>query len=57
MLQHERIDVSEGIDLSKSDKSKECMICHKRYWLKVLVINMNHMFVMDVIIYQWWFMI
>ena len=23
-------DVSEGIDLNKSDKSKECMICH--YW-------------------------
>ena len=30
MLQHERIAVSEGIDLNKSDKSKECMICH--YW-------------------------
>ena len=30
MLQHERIDVSEGIDLNKSDKSKECIICH--YW-------------------------
>ena len=30
MLQYERIDVSEGIDLDKSDKSKECMICH--YW-------------------------
>ena len=30
MLQFERSDVSEGIDLNKSDKSKECMICH--YW-------------------------
>ena len=30
MLQYERIDVSEGIDLNKSDKSKECMICD--YW-------------------------
>ena len=30
MLQYERIDVSEVIDLSKSDKSKDCMICH--YW-------------------------
>ena len=30
MLQYERIDVSEGIDLNKSDKSKECIICH--YW-------------------------
>ena len=28
--QYERIDVSEGIHLNKSDKSKECMICH--YW-------------------------
>ena len=30
MLQYERIDVSEGIDLNKSDKLKECIICH--YW-------------------------
>ena len=30
MIQCERIDVSEGIDLCKSNKSKECMICH--YW-------------------------
>ena len=28
MLQHEKI--SEGIDFDKSDKSKQCMICH--YW-------------------------
>ena len=30
MLQYERIDVSEGIDLNKTGPSKECMICH--YW-------------------------
>ena len=30
MLQYERIDITEGIDLNKSDKPKECMICH--YW-------------------------
>ena len=30
MLHYERIDISEGIDLNKSDKSEECMICH--YW-------------------------
>ena len=28
MLQYERISVSEGIDINKSNKSKECMICH-----------------------------
>ena len=30
MLHYERIDVSEGTDINKSDKSKKCMICH--YW-------------------------
>ena len=30
MLQHERTDVSEGIDINKSNKSEECMPCH--YW-------------------------
>ena len=45
MLQYERIDVSEGIDLNKSDKPKECMICH--YWYFKDIVNMNHMFVMD----------
>ena len=30
MLQYERIKVSEGIDITKSNKSKECMIY--RYW-------------------------
>ena len=30
MLQYESIDISEGIDHNKLDKSKECMICH--YW-------------------------
>ena len=31
MLYYGRIGVSKGIDLSKSNRSKECMICH--YWL------------------------
>ena len=30
MLQYEKIDVSEGIYINKSNKSKECIICH--YW-------------------------
>ena len=28
MLYYDRIDISEGIDPTKSDKSRECMICH-----------------------------
>ena len=30
MLQYDRIDVSEGIDINKTNKSKESMLCH--YW-------------------------
>ena len=33
MLEYERIDISEGIDLTKSNKSKECDICHYWYFL------------------------
>ena len=29
-LQYERIDVSEGIDFHKTNKSKKCELCH--YW-------------------------
>ena len=32
MLQYERIDISEEIDFDKSDKSKECIICHFWYF-------------------------
>ena len=30
MLEYERIDISEGIDVNKKKLSKECDICH--YW-------------------------
>ena len=30
MLQYERIDVSEGTNVNKTNASKECMLCH--YW-------------------------
>ena len=30
MLYYDRIDISKGIDLPKSNNSKECIICH--YW-------------------------
>ena len=35
MLGYERIDISEGIDLHKSNKSVECMICHYCYFKDV----------------------
>ena len=33
MLYHDRIDVSEGIDVNKISASKECDICHYWYFL------------------------
>ena len=30
MLEYDRIDISEGIDVNKARPSKECDICH--YW-------------------------
>ena len=30
MLEYDRIDISEGIDIDKTNKSKEYMLCH--YW-------------------------
>ena len=36
MLYYDRINVSKGIDLGKSNSIKECMVCH--YWF------LNHRF-------------
>ena len=33
MLAYERIDISDGIDVNKSDKSKDCTLCHYWYFL------------------------
>ena len=33
MIEYERIDISEGIDINKTNKSKECMLCHYWYFL------------------------
>ena len=30
MLQYQKIDISEGIDINKTNASKECEVCH--YW-------------------------
>ena len=31
--EYEKIDISDGIDVNNSDKSKECMPCHYWYFL------------------------
>ena len=30
MLRYQKIDISEGIDINKTNASKECEVCH--YW-------------------------
>ena len=36
MLKYDRFGISEGVDVDKTDRSKECMFCH--YWH---VVNRN----------------
>ena len=33
MLEYDRIDISEDIDINKANASKECDICHYWYFL------------------------
>ena len=33
MLEYEKVDISEGIDVDMSNKSKECVLCHYWYFL------------------------
>ena len=51
MLQYDRNDVSEGIDIDKTNKSKKCMFAIIGI-LKMLVIDFNHIFVMVVMLCQ-----
>ena len=49
MIEYERIDISESIDINKTSKSKECMLCHYWYFLNKKLI-MVHLFAMVAII-------
>ena len=35
MLEHDKIDASEGIDVSKIDSFRECIICYYWYFLDI----------------------
>ena len=43
MLEYDRIDISEGIEVNKTSASKECDIYHYWYWK-----GMNRIFAMVV---------
>ena len=50
MLEYDRIDISEIIDLNKTNESKECMLCHYCFFLDKNLV-MDHIFVMTAIIF------
>ena len=35
MLYHNKIDISDGIDVNRTSLSKKCIICHYWYFLKI----------------------
>ena len=37
MLEYDRIDISEGIDVDKTNGSKECDICHYWYFKEIIL--------------------
>ena len=52
MLQYQKIDIAEGIDVNKTYASKECKLCH--YWFFKDIgfkLILKNMFVMDAMIY------
>ena len=49
MLEYERIDISEGIDVNKTNLSKNVIFITIGI-LKILVLNMNLIFVIDAMI-------
>ena len=53
ILQYQKIDASEEIDVNKTSASKECELCH--YWFfKDVGFKVNFNFVMDFMIYVQW---
>ena len=52
MLEYDKTDTSEGIDINKTNASKECDICH--YCIidifKIEALSMSHIYAMVVMI-------
>ena len=49
MLEYNRIDISEGIDIIKQTNQKNAKFTIIGI-LKILILDMNHIFVMDVMV-------
>ena len=44
MLEYDRIDISEGIDMKKTNALKECKICHYWYFKNISFKYAPHLF-------------
>ena len=50
MIYYDRIDVSEGVNITKTNASKECDVCP--YWhFLIIVLSFNQMSAIYVIVY------
>ena len=51
MLEYDRIDISEGIDIKKcKETSRECSLCKFYYFLDNNFLSVDHIYVMVVIV-------
>ena len=50
MLYYDRIDISEGIDISKTSESKDCDICHYCFF-QIKCLSFNRMSAVGAIMY------
>ena len=50
MFRYQNFDISEGIDVNKTNASKKREICHYCF-LKILDLNLKNMFIINVMIY------
>ena len=49
MLKYYRIDISEGIDVNKTDRSEECKFCHYWYFLNKTLVMANILVMLAII--------
>ena len=51
MLEYDRIDISEGIDINKCEEtSRKCSLCKFYYFLDKNFLSMDHIYVIVVMI-------
>ena len=53
MLQYEKANVWEGVDVNKTSLSEEYELCHN-WFFKDIGFKFEEHFVMDTTIYWWW---